>query len=162
MYAIIKTGGKQYRVSVGDKLKVETLAVEAGAQVTLTEVLAVSGEEGLKVGAPLVEGATVTGTNVALGRHDLVLEGSENIGNGGSTRNGRDSKAKRLGVKVFGDAAVNAGGIIIRQRGTKFHAGNNVGMGKDHTLYALVDGVVKFEVKGAFNRQYVKVEPIAA
>ena len=67
---------------------------------------------------------------------------------GGSTRNGRDSKAKRLGVKVFGDAAVNAGG--------------NVGMGKDHTLYALVDGVVKFEVKGAFNRQYVKVEPIAA
>ena len=69
---------------------------------------------------------------------------------GGSTRNGRDSKAKRLG------------GIIIRQRGTKFHAGNNVGMGKDHTLYALVDGVVKFEVKGAFNRQYVKVEPIAA
>ena len=73
---------------------------------------------------------------------------------GGSTRNGRDSKAKRLGVKVFGDAAVNAGGIIIRQRGTKFHAGNNVGMGKD--------GVVKFEVKGAFNRQYVKVEPIAA
>ena len=81
---------------------------------------------------------------------------------GGSTRNGRDSKAKRLGVKVFGDAAVNAGGIIIRQRGTKFHAGNNVGMGKDHTLYALVDGVVKFEVKGAFNRQYVKVEPIAA
>ena len=79
---------------------------------------------------------------------------------GGSTRNGRDSKAKRLGVKVFGDAAVNAGGIIIRQRGTKFHAGNNVGMGKDHTLYALVDGVVKFEVKGAFNRQYVKIEPI--
>ena len=57
---------------------------------------------------------------------------------------------------------LNAGGIIIRQRGTKFHAGNNVGMGKDHTLYALVDGVVKFEVKGALNRQYVKVEPIAA
>ena len=78
---------------------------------------------------------------------------------GGSTRNGRDSQAKRLGVKVFGDAAVSAGGIIVRQRGTKFHAGDNVGMGKDHTLYALVDGVVKFEVKGAFNRHYVKVEP---
>ena len=62
---------------------------------------------------------------------------------GGSTRNGRDSQAKRLGVKVFGNAAVNAGGIIVRQRGTKFHAGDNVGMGKDHTLYALVDGVVK-------------------
>ena len=78
---------------------------------------------------------------------------------GGSTRNGRDSQAKRLGVKVFGNAVVNAGGIIVRQRGTKFHAGDNVGMGKDHTLYALVDGVVKFEVKGAFNRHYVKVEP---
>lgn len=77
---------------------------------------------------------------------------------GGSTRNGRDSQAKRLGVKVFGNAAINAGSIIVRQRGTKFHAGDNVGMGKDHTLYALVDGVVKFEVKGPFNRHYVKVE----
>ncbi len=81
---------------------------------------------------------------------------------GGSTRNGRDSKAKRLGVKVFGEATVNAGGIIVRQRGTKFHAGDNVGMGKDYTLFALVDGVVKFEKKGALNRHYVKVEPIAA
>ena len=79
-----------------------------------------------------------------------------------SSRNGRDSKPQYLGVKKFGGEAVVAGNIIIRQRGTKFHAGNNVGMGKDHTLYALVDGVVKFEVKGAFNRQYVKVEPIAA
>ena len=77
---------------------------------------------------------------------------------GGSTRNGRDSQAKRLGVKVFGDAAISAVGIIVRQRGTKFHAGDNVGMGKDHTLYALVDGVVKFEVKGRLNRHYVKVE----
>ncbi len=81
---------------------------------------------------------------------------------GGSTRNGRDSKAKRLGVKVFGNAAVSAGSIIVRQRGTKFHAGDNVGMGRDHTLYALVDGVVKFEVGGAFNRRYVKVEPALA
>ena len=60
---------------------------------------------------------------------------------GGSTRNGRDSQAKRLGVKVFGNAMINAGGIIVRQRGTKFHAGDNVGIGRDHTLYALVDGV---------------------
>ena len=80
---------------------------------------------------------------------------------GGSTRNGRDSKAKRLGVKVFGNAAINAGGIIVRQRGTQFHAGDNVGTGKDYTLYALVDGVVKFEVKGAFHRHYVHVEPTA-
>ncbi len=80
---------------------------------------------------------------------------------GGSTRNGRDSQSKRLGVKVFGNAAVNAGGIIIRQRGTQFHAGDNVGMGKDHTLFALVDGVVRFEVKGAFHRHYVHVVPAA-
>ena len=78
---------------------------------------------------------------------------------GGSTRNGRDSQAKRLGVKVFGESHINAGSIIVRQRGTKFHAGDNVGMGKDHTLYTLVEGVVKFEVKGAFNRHYIKVEP---
>lgn len=76
---------------------------------------------------------------------------------GGSTRNGRDSQAKRLGVKVFGNAMINAGGIIVRQRGTKFHAGPNVGMGKDHTLFAKADGVIKFEVKGAFNRKYVTV-----
>ena len=72
MYAIIKTGGKQYRVSVGDKLKVETLAVEAGAQVTLTEVLAVSGEEGLKVGNPTIEGTTVTATVLSHGRGEKV------------------------------------------------------------------------------------------
>ena len=65
---------------------------------------------------------------------------------GGSTRNGRDSQAKRLGVKVFGNAFVNAGGIIVRQRGTVFHAGDHVGMGRDHTLFALVDGTVAFEV----------------
>ena len=79
---------------------------------------------------------------------------------GGSTRNGRDSKAKRLGVKVFGEAAVNAGGIIVRQRGTKFHAGDNVGMGKDHTLYALVDGVVSFH-RGNRDRSVVTVTPQA-
>lgn len=76
---------------------------------------------------------------------------------GGSTRNGRDSESKRLGVKVFGGQAINAGGIIIRQRGTQFHAGENVGMGKDHTLFAKSDGAVKFEVKGPRNRRYVSV-----
>jgi large subunit ribosomal protein L27 len=63
----------------------------------------------------------------------------------GSTRNGRDSEAKRLGVKKFGNEIVKAGNIIVRQRGTKFHPGNNVGIGSDDTLFALVDGVVKFE-----------------
>ncbi|MFA5676779.1 MAG: 50S ribosomal protein L27 [Pseudomonas sp.] len=76
---------------------------------------------------------------------------------GGSTRNGRDSEAKRLGVKMYGGQAAAAGNIIVRQRGTQFHAGKNVGMGKDHTLFAKADGVIKFEVKGEFNRRYVSV-----
>jgi large subunit ribosomal protein L27 len=77
---------------------------------------------------------------------------------GGSTRNGRDSQPKMLGVKVFGGQSVLAGSIIVRQRGTKFHAGQNVGVGRDHTLFALVDGQVKYAVKGPRNRQTVEVE----
>lgn len=76
---------------------------------------------------------------------------------GGSTRNGRDSESKRLGVKRFGGESVLAGNIIVRQRGTKFHAGTNVGIGKDHTLFALSEGKVKFEVKGPKNRKFVSI-----
>jgi large subunit ribosomal protein L27 len=76
---------------------------------------------------------------------------------GGTTRNGRDSESKRLGVKVYGGQAINAGGIIVRQRGTKVHPGENVGMGKDHTLFALTEGKVQFVVKGIAKRQYVTV-----
>lgn len=76
---------------------------------------------------------------------------------GGSTRNGRDSEAKRLGVKVFGGQIIPAGGIIVRQRGTQFHPGVNVGIGKDHTLFAKADGHVKFEVKGPNNRRFVSI-----
>jgi large subunit ribosomal protein L27 len=78
---------------------------------------------------------------------------------GGTTRNGRDSESKRLGVKVYGGQAINAGGIIIRQRGTRVHAGENVGMGKDHTLFALIDGKVQFSTKGAAKRHTVTVVP---
>ena len=78
---------------------------------------------------------------------------------GGTTRNGRDSESKRLGVKVYGGQSINAGGIIIRQRGTKVHAGENVGMGKDHTLFALIDGKVQFATKGALKRHVVTVVP---
>jgi len=77
---------------------------------------------------------------------------------GGSTRNGRDSNPKMLGVKVYGGQKIQAGGIIVRQRGTEFHAGGNVGMGRDHTLFATSDGIVRFAVKGAFGRRYVIVE----
>jgi large subunit ribosomal protein L27 len=76
---------------------------------------------------------------------------------GGSTRNGRDSVSKRLGVKCFGGETVKAGNIIIRQRGTRFHAGDNVGMGKDHTLFAKADGKVSFIVRGPKSRKIVQV-----
>ncbi|MEK8044914.1 50S ribosomal protein L27 [Ideonella margarita] len=79
---------------------------------------------------------------------------------GGSTRNGRDSQPKMLGVKAFGGQVIPAGSVIVRQRGTKFHAGNNVGMGRDHTLFALVDGTVSFAVKGELNRHTVNVTPL--
>jgi len=78
---------------------------------------------------------------------------------GGSSRNGRDSQAKRLGVKAYGDQLVSAGSIILRQRGTTMHPGENVGMGKDHTLYAKVDGKVAFMIKGALRRKMVAVIP---
>ena len=78
---------------------------------------------------------------------------------GGSTRNGRDSQPKMLGVKAFGGELITAGSIIVRQRGTKFHPGTNVGLGKDHTLFALVDGHVSFAVKGSLNKHTVSVVP---
>ncbi len=80
---------------------------------------------------------------------------------GGSTRNGRDSVSKRLGVKRFGGQLVKAGSIIVRQRGTKFHPGDNVGCGKDHTLFAMAEGKVLFSTKGPKNRKFVSIEPIA-
>jgi large subunit ribosomal protein L27 len=81
---------------------------------------------------------------------------------GGSSRNGRDSESKRLGIKAFGGELVNAGSIIVRQRGTKFHAGRHVGMGKDHTLFAMVDGKVKFAQHGPKQKNTVSIEPAQA
>ena len=78
---------------------------------------------------------------------------------GGSSKNGRDSESKRLGVKIFGGQMVVAGNIIVRQRGTRFHPGVNVGIGRDHTLFAIRDGWVRFESKGPKNRQFVSVDP---
>ena len=76
---------------------------------------------------------------------------------GGSTRNGRDSESKRLGVKIYGGQAASPGNILVRQRGTKFHPGLNVGCGKDHTLFAKAEGVVEFTVKGPKQRKYINV-----
>ena len=78
---------------------------------------------------------------------------------GGSSRNGRDSESKRLGVKVYGGEAIIPGNIIVRQRGTQFHAGLNVGMGKDHTLFAMAPGEVLFSIKGASRKRTVSVVP---
>ncbi len=78
---------------------------------------------------------------------------------GGSSRNGRDSAGRRLGIKKFGGQLVIAGNIILRQRGTKWHPGNNVGIGKDHTIFAKIDGIVKFIKSAHHNRTFVSVEP---
>ena len=80
---------------------------------------------------------------------------------GGSTRNGRDSNPQYLGIKRYGGQLVNAGEILVRQRGTKFHAGRHVGIGKDHTLYALMTGKVVFGIKGALKKRCVSIEPVA-
>ena len=79
---------------------------------------------------------------------------------GGSTRNGRDSQPKMLGIKAYGGETVTAGSIIVRQRGTQFHPGENVGLGKDHTLYALIEGKVEFGVKGPARRRTVRIAPL--
>jgi len=80
---------------------------------------------------------------------------------GGSSRNGRDSESKRLGVKRYGGETISAGSIIVRQRGTQFHPGDNVGIGKDHTLFAKIEGAVLFSVKGAEKRKTVSIVPVA-
>lgn len=77
---------------------------------------------------------------------------------GGSTRNGRDSKSKRLGLKCFGGQFISSGSIIVKQRGTSFHAGKNVGCGKDHTLFSLISGKVRFQIKGAKRKKYINVD----
>jgi len=81
---------------------------------------------------------------------------------GGSSRNGRDSESKRLGVKSYGGELINAGTIIVRQRGTRIHPGVNVGLGKDHTLYALAQGRVVFATKGKDKKKVASIEPVAA
>ena len=194
MYAVIKTGGKQYRVAAGEKIKVEQIAADVGQEIVITDVLAVGNGSEIKVGTPLVSGATVTVTVLSHGKHDKVhifkmrrrkhyqkrqghrqqftelqIGAIAGLGaqvmaqkkGGGSTRNGRDSKPKMLGVKAFGGELISAGSIIVRQRGTKFHPGSNVGVGKDHTLFALVDGHVSFKVTGALNKHAVNVTPVA-
>ena len=250
MYAVIKTGGKQYKVAAADVLQVEKLDGAAGDQVAFGEVLMVGGDEGVTLGSPLVAGAQVAGEIVDQVRTakilvfkkrrrqnskrsrghrqsltlvritEILTDGKEpskegaaaampkkkakapvaaeaapadmDAGTaeakpakkttrqdaevrrggrvrtdimahkkaGGSSRNGRDSAGQRLGVKKFGGESVLAGNILIRQRGTKWRAGNGVGVGKDHTIFALHDGTVAYRTK-ASGRTYVSVNPMA-
>ena len=167
-YAIFKTGGKQYRVQTGDVIDVECInTLEEGAEASFDQVLMVENDGKVTVGTPMVEGATVSAKVVSQEkrfppRHDEAgnhcyqrLISTLNFYHlmahkkgQGSVKNGRDSRSKRLGVKKFGGQEVIAGNIIIRQRGTKWHPGKGVGMGRDYTIFSLVDGRVFFDREG--------------
>ena len=187
-YAIIKTGGKQVKVEVGQAIYVEKINAEAGSEVTFNEVVLVGGDKTV-VGTPVVEGATVVGTIEKQGKQKKVVTFKYkpnksyhrkltwrktimlklNLANlqlfahkkgGGSTSNGRDSQAKRLGAKAADGQTVSGGSILYRQRGTHIYPGVNVGRGGDDTLFAKVEGVVRFERKGRDKKQ-VSVYPVA-
>jgi len=157
-YAIVQTGGKQYKVSEGDILKVEKIDGEKGGLVSINDVLMVVDDQNIKIGQPNISGASVTGEIVSQGKAKkvIIFKSKRRIKEsimahkkgGGSSRNGRDSAGRRLGVKRFGGQRVRAGNILIRQVGSRIHPGKNVGMGKDYTLYAKIDGVVAFQKTG--------------
>ena len=194
MYAVIATGGKQYRVQEGAVVRIEKLDADQGASVEFNQVLLVGAGSSVTIGAPYVGTAKVVATVESHGKGDKVRivkfrrrkhykrekthrqpytdvkitsivapEDSEtdmaHKKAGGSTRNGRDSHSKRLGVKKFGGEDVLAGNILIRQRGTVYRPGVNVGIGTDHTLFAKAHGVVEFRVKGIKQHTYVNVVP---
>ncbi len=191
-YAIIRTGGKQYRVEPGKTYRIPSLVGDAGAKVTFSDVLLGNDGNNTHVGVPGLKGASVAAEIVKHGRGEKIIvfkqkrrknyarkqghrQGFTEIKIGditlargletmahkkgvGSTRNGRDSNAQYRGVKKFGGERVVAGNIIVRQCGTKWHPGRNVGLGSDFTIYSLIDGVVKFEHKSK-TRYKISVYP---
>ena len=220
-FAIIETGGKQYKVSTSKILEVEKLDAKKGETIKFEKVLLLNDNQNTEIGNPSIEGASVEAKlldNVKdrtilvfhkrrrkhsrkknghrqrhskiqitkiLAKNGKVIDEANIINEkktvktekkeikkkvkkqdnkmatkkaGGSSRNGRDSKGRRLGVKKFGDQFVIPGNIIVRQRGTKIHPGNNVGMGKDHSIFSLIKGKVKFK-KSKLNRTFVSVIP---
>ena len=191
MFAILKTGGKQYKVAKEEKLLIEKIDGNIGDEVVFNDIIMINDNGKTEIGSPLVKDAAVVAEVIKQTRgpkitiiykrrrknsrrkqghkQDLTLVKIKNIAAsggskivakkaGGSSRNGRDSAGRRLGVKKFGSEIVVPGNIIVRQRGTKFHPGSNVGMGKDHTLFSLVDGKVVFTRKKD-NKTFVSVEP---
>ncbi len=191
MFAVIRTGGKQYRVAKDDVIVVEKLAGKEGATVTFKDIVMSGNGSAVKLGKDLA-GVTVTGKLLKTDKGDKVVVFKKRRRNtyrrrrghrqeqshvkitaiggkdeegvmahkkaGGSSRNGRDSPGQRLGVKRFGGQTVNGGEILVRQRGTKFHPGHNVGLGRDHTLFALCEGQVQFATKRD-GRTYVSIWP---
>ena len=185
MEAVIATGGKQYRVAAGQVIKVERLDSPAGSSVEFKEVLLLSNGSEVTVEPKALASARVTGEVIAEKKEAKVLvvkfkrrknyrrhRGHRQTMSTvritkieayamahkkgvGSSRNGRDSNSQRLGVKRFGGQFVTAGSIIVRQRGTRFKPGINVGLGTDHTLFATSDGYVRFERKG--DDKYVSI-----
>jgi len=168
MYAVIKTGGKQYRVAPGDTIRIERVSGDVGEAVTFGSVLAVHTED-FSWSSPELH-RCASQRHLAVNQRDQVpnLVFSRIFSRkgfimahkkgGGSSTNGRDSHGQRLGVKRFGGQLVNAGTILVRQRGTKHQAGVNVGQGKDDTLFALVTGIVEFKDKGRHGR-FISVKP---
>ena len=221
-FAIIETGGKQYKVSASNILKVEKLDIKKGNKVEFKKVLLVNDDRTVEIGDPTVSGAVVEGmlldnikdrkvivfkkrrrqnsrkryghrqplskvqiTKIMSKNGKVVAQISndqiklssgkvvekklsskktKNVKKvatkkaGGSSKNGRDSAGRRLGVKRYGDQIVQPGNIIVRQRGTRIHPGTNVGMGKDHSIFSLINGKVKFK-KSKSNRTLVSVFP---
>ncbi len=153
MYAIVEINGQQFKAEAGQKLFVHHIQnAENGATVEFDKVLLVDKDGNVTVGAPTVDGAKVVCQIVSsLVKGDKVLVFHKKRRKGHRKLNGHR-------VKIFGGEACKAGNIIVRQRGTEFHPGNNIGMGKDHTLFALVDGTVQFKV-GKEDRRSVSVIP---
>ena len=164
MYVIVEIQGQQFKVEHGKKLFVHYLGAEHGAVLEFDKVLLVDKDGAVTVGTPTVEGAKVVCevvSNDGFGKKGLVKGVRILVFNKkrvGSSKNGRESESKRLGIKIFGGQYAKAGNILVRQRGTVHHPGENVGIGKDHTLFALVNGTVVFR-KCKENRSYVSVKP---
>ena len=204
-FAVIKTGGKQYKVKSGEILKIEKLTdIKANSKIEFNEILAYGDDSKIEIGAPMVNGAKVEADLIKNSKNRTVLifkkrrrhnsrrknghrqeysmirinkifskdgkilseaekvskvtEKTETKKAGGSSRNGRDSAGRRLGVKKYGGQSVIPGNIIVRQRGTKIFPGENVGMGKDHSIFSVIKGKVVFK-KTKSDRTFVSVKP---
>ena len=162
MFAVIESGGKQHRVEEGEILRLEKLAAGPGETVTFDRVLLIAQGDDIKVGTPFVDGGEVTAEVVGEGRGEKITVIKFKRRKNYHRKQGHRQSYTKVRVTGIGGQAAKAGNILVRQRGTKFHPGTNVGVGRDHTLFALADGKVKFEVRGPQKRRHVSIEPAEA